>query len=150
MLVGLDGCKEGDRVYTAYNDPHGVTKHFIMSGLSNANSILGEEYFKLDEWEYIGEWNAEHGRHQAFYSPTIDINFPGKLKGVCVKKGERINIEYSYKFDDKDSRILWEKAGLTEGAQWTNEKGDYRSLNLSFVLFLTDCVFPRPSYATEA
>lgn len=131
MLVGLDGCKEGDKVYKAYNDPQGLTERFIMCGLANANGVLGDEYFKLDEWEYIGEWNAEHGRHQAFYSPKVDIIFQGKLKGVCVKKGEKINVEYSYKFDDKDSRILWEEARVIEGAQWANEKGDYCLLNFS-------------------
>ncbi|KAA8893559.1 histidine-specific methyltransferase [Sphaerosporella brunnea] len=125
MLVGLDGCKDGPRVYTAYNDPHGYTEKFIMSGLSNANEILGGEYFKLDDWEYVGEWNAEHGRHQAYYVPRKDIRFGGKLDGVNVQKGERVNVEYSYKFDETDARILWEEAGLTEGAEWANENGDY-------------------------
>jgi EasF-like predicted methyltransferase len=125
MLVGLDGCKDGPRVYTAYNDPHGYTEKFIMRGLSNANSILGGKYFELDEWDYVGEWNAEHGRHQAYYVPKKDIQFTGKLEGVTVKKGERVNIEYSYKFDDQDARTLWDEAELSGGAQWANEDGDY-------------------------
>jgi EasF-like predicted methyltransferase len=125
LLVGLDGCKDGERVYQAYNDSQNVTERFIMTGLKNANNILGGNYFDLEEWEYLGEWNAERGRHQAYYTPKSSVHLGGKLRGVTVKKGERVNIEYSYKFDDKDARFLWEEAGLADGAQWANEKGDY-------------------------
>lgn len=127
MLVAIDGCKDAGRVYSAYNDQQGITESFIMSGLTNANKILEGEYFDLDKWGYRGEWNAELGRHQAYYVPTQDIRFPGKLDGVLVKKGELVNIEYSYKFDVSDSRHLWEEAGLVESAQWVNKNGDYCS-----------------------
>lgn len=125
MLIGLDGCKDGEKVYTAYNDPQGVTDRFIKSGLTAANKILDGNYFDLNEWEYLGEWNKEHGRHQAYLVPKSTVHFGGKLKGVVVQAGERVHIEYSYKFDSKDAQILWEESGLIDGAQWSNEKGDY-------------------------
>ncbi|KAI5795654.1 C-type lectin protein [Geopyxis carbonaria] len=125
MLIGLDGCKDGEKVYTAYNDPQGVTDRFIKCGLTAANSILDGNYFDLNEWEYHGEWNTEHGRHQAYLVPKNTVRFDGKLEGVSVKAGERVHIEYSYKFDSQDAQLLWEESGLIEGAQWSNEKGDY-------------------------
>lgn len=125
MIIGLDGCKEPERVYKAYNDSEGVTEKFIMSGLKNANLILGDKLFHLDEWIYLGEWNAEAGRHQAYYVPKTDIKFSGKLEGVQVKAGEKIHIEYSYKFDEVDAALLWKNSGVVEVAKWANQKGDY-------------------------
>lgn len=127
MLVGLDGCKDGERVYRAYNDSQGVTERFIKSGLGNANNILGKEYFRVEDWEYVGEWDAERARHQAYFVPKKDIHLGPRFKGVVAKKGERVNIEYSYKFDDGDSRLLWQEAELVAGAQWANQEGDYCS-----------------------
>lgn len=125
MLIGLDGCKDGKKVQLAYNDPKGLTKDFILNGLWNANKLLGKEYFVPEEWGYIGEWNAEEGRHQAFYEALKDITFDEDFQSITVKKGERINVEYSYKFDDIESRLLWSQSGLMEGAQWSNTTSDY-------------------------
>src|SRR5437667_3636835 len=36
MLVGLDACKNPDKVWRAYNDPKGITEAFIMNGLLHA------------------------------------------------------------------------------------------------------------------
>lgn len=125
MLVGLDGCKDGEKVLLAYNDPKGLTRDFILNGLWNANAVLGTPHFVPGEWEYVGEWNAEEGRHQAYYKALRDIVFTGELAGMTVTKGERINVEYSYKFDASESRMLWSQSGLMEGAQWGNSAGDY-------------------------
>lgn len=125
MLVGLDGCKVAEKVKLAYNDPKGVSRDFTLNGLWHANSVMEKEYFVPGEWEFIGEWNAEEGRHQAYYEALKDISFDGALEGVTVKKGERINVEYSYKFDENESHLLWEHAGLADGARWSNDAGDY-------------------------
>ena len=130
MLLGLDGCKDPDRVWTAYNDPHGATERFIMSGLKQANEIFGADVLREEEWEYLGEWNAEAGRHQAYLVPKVDVTFEGELEGVVVKRGERVNIEYSYKFDETDAEGLWEKTGLAPGARWASDDGDYGRLDV--------------------
>ncbi|KAK1506659.1 hypothetical protein CTAM01_02991 [Colletotrichum tamarilloi] len=54
LLIGLDGCCDPSKVYHGYNDQKGVTHAFILNGLANANEILGEEAFKLKDWEVIG------------------------------------------------------------------------------------------------
>lgn len=136
MLLGLDGCKEPEKVWTAYNDPHKCTERFIMSGLKQANEVMGLKIFDIEKWEYVGEWNKEEGRHQAYLVPKEDIKLTGELEGVAVKKGERVNIEYSYKFDDQDANKLWEYASVIPGAQWSNEAGDYCTSSLSPLLYL--------------
>lgn len=124
MIVAADASKDGNKVEKAYNNP--PTRKFILNGLNQANLVLGGDYFVDGEWEYISEWNEKERRHQAYYGALKDISFNHPdLRGIRVRKGERILIEYSYKFDEAESRELWAQAGLMEGARWSNVTGDY-------------------------
>lgn len=94
-----------------------------MNGLANANEILGEEAFKLSDWEVIGEYvyDEEGGRHQAFYSPVRDTC----VMGTLVKQHERIQVEQSLKYSQLGAENLWNMAGLIETNCWAkgNEHG---------------------------
>lgn len=114
FIVGVDGCKDAERVWAAYNDREGVTREFLLNGLWNANGILGEEAFRKEDWEYEGRWNAELGCHEGFYRALNEV----KIRSVVLKKDERIRVERSYKFDDDEMLGLFEKAGLKQGNVW--------------------------------
>ncbi|KAI1178984.1 histidine-specific methyltransferase [Nemania sp. FL0916] len=114
LLLGLDGCQDAQQVYSAYHDKKGTTRRFILNGLTHANKILGEEVFKLADWEYVGEYNEEAGRHQAFVSPTRDISY----HDVFIHGGEMLRIEESYKFSSAHKAEMWVKAELTEVSKW--------------------------------
>jgi len=96
---------------------------FILNGLENANHILDERAFNIDDWRVIGEYvyDVEGGRHQAFYSPKKDV----KCLDVCIKEGERVQVEQSLKYSDEESQILWERAGLKEIGRWSASKEAY-------------------------
>ncbi|CCF46010.1 hypothetical protein CH063_14895 [Colletotrichum higginsianum] len=104
-------------------DKKGITHAFILNGLANANEILGEEAFKLSDWEVIGEYvyDEEGGRHQAFYSPVRDTC----VMGTLVKQHERIQVEQSLKYSQLGAENLWNMAGLIETNCWAkgNEHG---------------------------
>ena len=121
MLIGIDGCKDAEKVFHAYNDREGVTHEFILNGLVHANRILGWDVFDLAHWQVIGESDGFGGYHQAFVSPKRDV----EIMGTAVRAGERIRIEQSYKYSAKERKILWEESGLAEGASWSNDDGDY-------------------------
>lgn len=121
MLIGIDSCKDPDRVYHAYNDRDGITHQFILNGLKHANEVMGEQAFHLDEWEVMGEYDRDAGRHHAFVSPRKDV----LIDGVTIPKGERIRIEESYKYSREEVKQLWEGAKLAENTVWANSRGDY-------------------------
>lgn len=121
MLVGIDSCKEPDRVFHAYNDSKNVTHTFILNGLKHANRILGKDAFTPDEWEVIGEYDVKAGRHHAFVSPLRDV----VIDGVSISKGERIRIEESYKYSSDEIERLWKDAKLAENSTWLNDRRDY-------------------------
>ncbi|TVY75742.1 Ergothioneine biosynthesis protein [Lachnellula suecica] len=99
---------------------------FILNGLLNANKILGEQVFNLEDWDVIGEYvyDAEGGRHQAFYSPNKDVVF----KDVIFKAEERIQVEQSLKYSAEGARQLWENAGLQEIRKWSASSEAYNYL----------------------
>jgi hypothetical protein len=100
-----------------------INLRFVLNGLENANHILGENVFNIDDWRVIGEYvyDLKGGRHQAFYSPKKDV----KCLGVCIEKGERVQVEQSLKYSDEESRVLWELAGLKEIGKWSSSTEAY-------------------------
>ncbi|KAF1944312.1 hypothetical protein EJ02DRAFT_420396 [Clathrospora elynae] len=122
MLIGIDSCKDPERVYHAYNDREGVTHDFILNGLRHANKLMdGKNAFNMADWEAIGEYDKQAGRHHAFVSPLKNV----VIDGVPIKQGERIRIEESYKYSRDEVKELWEAAKLAETVVWANSKADY-------------------------
>ncbi|KAL6710167.1 hypothetical protein ACN47E_009958 [Coniothyrium glycines] len=121
MLIGIDSCKDPERVFHAYNDRDGITHDFILNGLNHANEIMGEEAFKSGDWEAIGEYDEQAGRHHAFVSPRKDV----VVDGVPIPQGERLRIEESYKYSREEIGELWEDAKLADNIVYSTSKGDY-------------------------
>ncbi|KAK4174027.1 C-type lectin protein [Triangularia setosa] len=116
MLIGLDACNDPAKVYHAYNDKEGITHEFILNGLRHANRVLGEAAFDERDWRVIGEYvyDAEGGRHQAFYSPVRNTTVFGEV----IRPHERIQVEESLKWSPEETRKMWDLAGMTEMGQW--------------------------------
>lgn len=68
-------------------------------------------------------YDAEGGRHQAFYAPVRDTT----VMGERVQPHERIQVEQSLKYSAAESEELWKLSGMTEIAQWRRRKeyGEY-------------------------
>ncbi|KAL2200321.1 C-type lectin protein [Corynascus similis CBS 632.67] len=120
MLIGLDACDDPAKVYHAYNDKEGLTHEFILNGLRHANRVLGENAFVEKDWRVIGEYvyDAQGGRHQAFYAPMRDTI----VMGERIQPHERIQVEQSLKYSAAEAEELWKLAGMTEIAQWRHLK----------------------------
>lgn len=59
LLLGLDHHNEQQKILTAYNDPKGYTRKFIMNGLKAAGKALGDEsLFDEDNWEYVNTYDV--------------------------------------------------------------------------------------------
>lgn len=122
MLVGLDACKNPDVVFRAYNDTKGITHQFYMNGLLHANAVLGFEAFKPGEWEIVSAYDEKEGRHQAFYSPTLDVT----INGIIIRKGEKIIFEEAFKYSSREREQLWRNAGLIPAAAFGTSSDEYR------------------------
>ncbi|PYH94932.1 N-methyltransferase [Aspergillus ellipticus CBS 707.79] len=121
MIIGLDSCVDSDKVYKAYNDSKGITRQFYENGLVHANSVLGYEAFKPDEWNVETDYDIVEGRHQAFYVPTRDVT----INGILLPKGERLIFEEAFKYDARQCEELWHEAGFIHDFEFTNASGEY-------------------------
>jgi len=121
VLIALDGCMAGEKVYRAYNDTQGLNRSFILNALDHANHQLGYEAFRKCEWTVHGEWNAADGSHDQYLVPLQDVRFEGKR----FEAGKRILVVRSFKYDAKQKAQLWKAAVLIEKTRWTKSNGSY-------------------------
>ncbi|KAI1816902.1 C-type lectin protein [Poronia punctata] len=134
MVLGVDSCTNPSKTHThrvlliSSNfrnnaDEEGITHAFVLNGLKNANEVLGEPVFKLDDWKVIGEYvyDIQGGRHQAFYSPVRDT----VVMGETIRTHERIQVEQSFKYSKEGCDWLWRSAGLLEADRWMTDEEDY-------------------------
>jgi hypothetical protein len=91
-----------------------------LNGLRHANRVLGENAFVENDWKVIGEYvyDAEGGRHQAFYSPRRDTTVLGEL----IRPHERVQVEQSLKYSAAEAEELWKRAGMAEIGQWRHRE----------------------------
>ncbi|KAG9245205.1 C-type lectin protein [Calycina marina] len=136
LLVAIDATIDAAKVYHAYNDREGTTHKFLLNGLRHANEILGETVFNTDDWKVIGEYiyDIAGGRHQAFYFPTKDVHY----KDICIKAGERVQIEQSLKYSPEEAQHLWKSSGLIEASRWSASSDAYNVHFLTKMTFNTD------------
>lgn len=121
MLLGMDSCTNGKKVYKAYNDSEGVTREFYLDILNNMNVVLKCNAFRRDEWDVIGEYDERTSTHTAYLVPKVNISL-GKLH---LKKGERVFLERAVKYKLDDFYELCRKASLVPSAQFGNTSNDY-------------------------
>ncbi|GAA5988472.1 hypothetical protein JCM11641_007161 [Rhodosporidiobolus odoratus] len=131
MLIGVDGCAEGDKIVEAYNDPEGVTRAFILEGVDVAGRTLGEEAAEVlnqENFDYVNRWNVEVGRHEAYVRAKADLTIPlpeGDVTEVQLSKGELLQIEVSYKYLFPEALALFHLSGLRLIQHWTDSSNSH-------------------------
>ncbi|KAI9712186.1 MAG: hypothetical protein M1828_001747 [Chrysothrix sp. TS-e1954] len=121
MILGVDGCKNGDRVFRAYNDPVGNNHKFIKNGLSHGNNILGHEAFREDDWTIKGEWDDHSGTHTQFFVTTTDTT----AEQHDFAEGDKMLAVKSVKYDEQDRETLYDAAAVEEKAAWQTKDKTY-------------------------
>ena len=125
MVIGLDSCKNPKKVYDAYNDSKGITRQFYVNGLLNANSILGFEAFKKDDWDVVTKYDVVEGSHKTYFSPVRNAS----VNGFHLEKGERVFLEQAYKYNEQECENLWCDAGLAPVEKFGNKSQEYCKLS---------------------
>ncbi|KAK4938800.1 hypothetical protein LTR10_020807 [Elasticomyces elasticus] len=121
MLIGLDGCLDGKKVWSAYNDSEHRNERFIRNVMTHANRVLGQEIFRQEDWEHRGKWNAELKRHEQYLIPKKDVDF----EGHCLRAGEEVFVVASQKYGAEERETLWQHSGLRPLKEWHTQSHGY-------------------------
>lgn len=62
MLIGIDRCRDVDKVTAACSDSSEQWQQYIQNGLRSAAKIVGDASL-AEDWTYVARWDAEEGRH---------------------------------------------------------------------------------------
>ncbi|KAL7749401.1 hypothetical protein RI367_005272 [Sorochytrium milnesiophthora] len=135
MLVGVDRRNDAATVQTAYNDPAGVTRDFIMNGLSHINQLFSSDddrqaaLFDVSAFQYHAFYNSTDGRHEAYYKSlkpqTLNLAWEQQSVQVDLAQDELIHIEYSYKYNADEVRQLLAQSRLCTLGKWTDARRMY-------------------------
>ncbi|OAL55035.1 hypothetical protein IQ07DRAFT_596465 [Pyrenochaeta sp. DS3sAY3a] len=78
ILVGLDRCRNANKVQAAYSEQSPCWKEYIRNGIRNAGAAVGLEATQYldggDNWDYISYSIPEEGRHMEWSNDDGDCS----------------------------------------------------------------------------
>eukprot|EP00890_Picochlorum_soloecismus_P000873 jgi/Picsp_1/1787/NSC_05258-R1_duf323 domain protein len=123
VLLCTDLWKEQSILQNAYDDSMGITKQFIMNGMTNV--LKHRKHYLSHEnpeslWQY--EVVVNDKMHQVEMWLTAKKEIQNIIDGVDIKKGERLLMEVSKKFTQDSLRSLAFGSGFTMQDIWATSK----------------------------
>jgi uncharacterized SAM-dependent methyltransferase/formylglycine-generating enzyme required for sulfatase activity len=128
MLISIDRRNKAEEVARAYNDAQGVTRDFILQGITHADTILGGKgVLDAGRFEYFDRYNAIEGRHESYYRSLQRqvLTIPGEEEAIEIEEGELIHVESSYKYNEREALDIFDFAGLRVLNRWTDDEDHY-------------------------
>jgi dimethylhistidine N-methyltransferase len=120
MIVGVDLKKDPRLLHDAYNDSSGVTAEFILNILDRMNRELGAD-FDRSRFAYDAFYNGEAGRIEIFLRSTMAQIVTVARRPIAFTAGERVHVEYSYKYTVEELGELAARAGYRAVDCWTDD-----------------------------
>lgn len=127
LLIGVDLIKDRVKLERAYNDTAGVTAAFNLNALARLNREAGAT-FDLTAFEHRAIYDDRAHRIEMHLISRRNqcVAFPGateaKPEHICLRAGESIVTEHSYKYSVESFRALARDAGWQPRRTWTDER----------------------------
>ncbi|QMW46651.1 hypothetical protein G4B11_010106, partial [Aspergillus flavus] len=120
MLIGIDRCREVEKVTAAYSDTSERWQQYIQNGLYTAAHTVGDASL-AEDWTYVARWDAEEGRHLRFVRSDRHRTV---LPDIEISAGEHVLLAQSYKYTRQDALAVFDLSGLTVRYEWVNQPDD--------------------------
>ncbi len=121
LLIGVDLHKEAQVLERAYDDAEGVTRDFELNVLKRLNREFGAD-FELDGFAYESLYNLEEQRVEMYLTSERRQQVSLDSETIPLEAGERILIEFSYKYTRERFAELAEDAGFSVERIWTDPR----------------------------
>ncbi|KAE8315332.1 histidine-specific methyltransferase [Aspergillus transmontanensis] len=120
MLIGIDRCRDVEKVTAAYSDTSERWQQYIQNGLYTAAHTVGDESL-AEDWTYVARWDAEKGCHVRFVRSDRHRTV---LPDIEISAGEHVLLAQSYKYTRQDALGVFDMSGLTVRYEWVNQPDD--------------------------
>jgi len=118
MIVGADLKKDEGVLNAAYNDAAGVTSRFTLNLLERMNRELDAD-FDLARFVHEAFYDADSGRMEIYIRSLMNQIVTVAGRRFMFAFGERLHVEYSYKFSVEEFQALARRAGFRPVQCWT-------------------------------
>jgi dimethylhistidine N-methyltransferase len=118
MIVGADLKKDEGLLNAAYNDAAGVTSRFTLNLLERMNRELDAD-FDLARFAHEAFYNPDAGRMEIYIRSLMNQIVTVSGRRFMFAHGERLHVEYSYKFAVEEFKALARRAGFRPVECWT-------------------------------
>lgn len=120
LLVGMDGHllpHDEKKLWAAYHSRDHLYRRFFLNGFEHANRLMGEAWFREEDWEFLAQLEKEPTtRHRFFFRAKRNVTL-GKL-GRTISAGQELDWFDSHKYGEDSVRLMCAKAGLTVIDAW--------------------------------
>lgn len=128
LLIGMDGHMvpaHREKFWAAYHSREDLYKRFFLNGFDHANRLLGQNWFREKDWDFLAELEEEPTtRHRFFFRAKRDMHIP--QIGRTIKKGEELDWFDSHRYDEDGVNLMCHKAGLSTIAIWQADNSEFR------------------------
>jgi dimethylhistidine N-methyltransferase len=121
LLIGVDLVKPAEILEPAYDDALGITGAFNLNVLNHVNRIISAD-FDVRDWRHVAFFNRQASRIEMHLEArrSVDVAWPSGARRFVA--GERIQTEYSYKYEVDQFKALLTLAGFNTEQVWSDDK----------------------------
>ncbi|KAK7937659.1 uncharacterized protein PG986_014527 [Apiospora aurea] len=122
MLLTMDATTDRHHLYASYNDNDGLYERFIRNGFRHSNRILGEDWYKDDDWDCRSELQSDPVMHRSVLRAKRPVQV--RSVGLILEEGTAIDCYENFKYGPEVMSRQFEAAGLAAIKQWKAPKAD--------------------------
>ena len=128
LLVGMDAHllpKDKAKIWAAYHSCDDLYEQFFLSGFEYANSLLGEKWFRKEDWEFKAALESEPTtRHRFYFRAKRDVHI-SKVDRT-FRAGDEIDWFDSHKYGEVQVDTMCSKAKLSMIEVWQAPGSEFR------------------------
>ncbi|KAH8645545.1 histidine-specific methyltransferase [Tricladium varicosporioides] len=122
FLIGIDSNQDHDKIWASYHDDDGVFETFLRTGLAFTNKVLGQDWYRDDDWVLEGEFGEAPLVHRFVFRAVRDVRFPDS--NIDFSTGDRIECYEGHKYTPEEMRLQFRACGMKDLASWKSPDSD--------------------------
>ncbi|OQV03214.1 putative methyltransferase domain-containing protein [Cladophialophora immunda] len=116
MLLTMDATTDTEAIWQCYHDPDGLFEQFIRNGYRHSNRILNHDWYRDEDWEFLGVMQEEPLMHRFVIRAIRDVACPPL--NLELPAGTEIDCYEGFKYSPDFMRRQFAESGFHEVACW--------------------------------